>query len=83
MTKSAASSLATGLTFLPSFRPRKIDVARKSSEPSQPARWTIFKVAAKQIRLGEVEAADERAAIEKAAKEFKQYPPKLIAVRRG
>jgi hypothetical protein len=36
-----------------------------------------------QTRLGEVEAADEREAIEKATKEFKQDASKLIAVRRG
>jgi hypothetical protein len=41
------------------------------------------KVAAKQTRLGEVEAADEREAIEKAAKEFRPHASKLIAVRRG
>jgi hypothetical protein len=48
----------------------------------QPTTWTIYKVAAKQTRLGEVEAADEREAIEKAAKEFGQHATKLIAVRR-
>jgi hypothetical protein len=42
----------------------------------------ISKVAAKQTWLGEVEAVDEREAIEKAAKEFKQHATKLIAVRR-
>jgi len=34
------------------------------------------------VRVDEVEATDERDAIEKAAKEFKQHPTKLIAVRR-
>jgi hypothetical protein len=33
-----------------------------------------------QTRLGEVEATDEREAVEKAAKEFGQHPSKLIAV---
>ena len=47
------------------------------------ATWTIYKVAAKQTRLGEVEAADEREAVDKAAKEFGQHPSKLIAVRRS
>lgn len=56
-------------------------MARKP-EPSQPTIWTIYKVAAKQIRLGEVEAADEREAIEKAAKEFSQHATMLIAVQR-
>jgi geranylgeranyl pyrophosphate synthase len=43
---------------------------------------TIYKIAAKQTRVGEVEATDEREAIEKAAKEFRQHALKLIAVRR-
>jgi hypothetical protein len=34
------------------------------------------------VRLGEVEATDEREAIEKAAAEFKQERTKLIAVQR-
>jgi hypothetical protein len=34
------------------------------------------------VWLGEVEATDERDAIEKAAKEFRQPSTKLIAVRR-
>jgi len=37
---------------------------------------------AKQVRLGTVEAVDEREAIQKAAEEFKQYAAKLMAVRR-
>ena len=32
-------------------------------------------------RIGEVEASTEAEAIEKAAKEFKQYAAKLMAVR--
>ena len=43
----------------------------KKPEPSQPIAWTVYKLAAKQTRLGEVEAADERGAVEKAAKEFR------------
>jgi hypothetical protein len=38
--------------------------------------------AAKRMRIGEVEAADEREAVEKATKEFGQHPSKLIAVPR-
>jgi hypothetical protein len=34
------------------------------------------------MRIGEVEAADEREAVEKATKEFGQHPSKLIAVPR-
>jgi hypothetical protein len=33
--------------------------------------WTIYRAAHKAIWIGDVEAADERAAIEKAADEFK------------
>jgi hypothetical protein len=32
--------------------------------------------------MGNVAAADEREAVEKAAKEFGQHPSKLIAMRR-
>jgi hypothetical protein len=44
--------------------------------------WDIYPAVPKAIRLGEVEAADEREAIEKAAEQFKQDPAKLIVVRR-
>jgi hypothetical protein len=54
----------------------------KKPKPPQPTSWYLYKVAAKQTRLGEVEAADEAEAIEKAAKEFRQHATKLIAVRR-
>jgi hypothetical protein len=57
-------------------------VARKPEASPRPTAWTIYKVAAKQISLGEVEAADEREAIEKAAEEFRVIASKLIAVRR-
>jgi len=77
---AAALWLATGLICRRSFRQKKPPC--KPSEPSQPTEWTIYKVAAKQTRLGEVEAADEREAVEKAAKEFGQHASKLIAVRR-
>jgi len=56
-------------------------MARKP-QPEQPTTWTIYKLAAKQTWLGEIEAADEREAIEKAAKEFKQPATKLMAVKR-
>jgi hypothetical protein len=52
-------------------------------EPPKPVRWTIDKLAAKQTWIGEVEAATEAEAIEKAAAEFKQYAAKLYAVRRS
>jgi len=55
-------------------------MAKKPEPP--PSRWTIYKLAAKQTWVGEVEAADEREAIEKAAKEFRQPAAKLMAVPR-
>jgi hypothetical protein len=56
---------------------------RKPQSPPLPPRWTIYKLAAGQIWVGEVEAATEAEAIEKAATEFNQYAPKLMAVPRG
>jgi hypothetical protein len=42
----------------------------KKPEPSKPISWTIYKIAARQERLGVVEAPDEATAIERAAAEF-------------
>jgi len=54
----------------------------KKAEPPKPTTWTIYKIAAKAVRLGTVEAADEATAIEKAAAEFKVPATRLMAVRR-
>jgi hypothetical protein len=54
----------------------------KKPEPAQPVRWSIYKIAAKQTWVGEVEAVDEREAIQKAAVELKLPATKLHAVRR-
>jgi hypothetical protein len=54
----------------------------KTETRSQPVCWDIYPDVPKAIRLGEVEAADEREAIEKAAKRFQQDPAVLIVVRR-
>jgi hypothetical protein len=43
----------------------------KKAESPKPTTWTIYKIAAKAVWLGTVEAADEGTAIEKAAAEFK------------
>jgi hypothetical protein len=67
------------MTCCPSFRPRKTNVAHQA-EPSQPTTWIIYKLAAKRVWIGEIEAADKREAVEKAAKEFRQHASKLIAV---
>jgi hypothetical protein len=53
---------------------------RKPQPPPLPPRWTIYKLAARQTWIGEVEAATEAEAIEKAAVQFKHYAPKLMAV---
>jgi hypothetical protein len=57
-------------------------VARQPQSPSQPVSWDIYRAVAKGKLFGTVEAVDEGEAIEKAAKEFKQDPAKLIAVWR-
>jgi hypothetical protein len=44
--------------------------------------WTIYKLAARQQPPSEVEATDEREAIEKAAKEFNQPASKLMTTKR-
>jgi hypothetical protein len=54
----------------------------KKPEPPKPTSWTIYKIAARQERLGIVEAPDEAAAIERGAAEFKVAANRLMAVRR-
>jgi hypothetical protein len=44
--------------------------------------WSIYRVAHKAVWMGEVEAADECAAIEKAAEQFKLPATRLMAMRR-
>ena len=55
----------------------------KKTEPPKPTTWTVYKLGAKQIRLGTVEAVDEREAIQKAAEGFKQPARSFYAVRRS
>ena len=59
-------------------------MSRRQQQPPQPAKakWHVYKLAAKRQWVGEIEAVDEREAIEVAAKEFKQPETKLMAVRR-
>jgi 1,2-phenylacetyl-CoA epoxidase PaaB subunit len=52
-------------------------------EPKALPRWEIYIARAKAKHLGTVEAADAEAAIEVAAKEFKEDPKRLMAVRRA
>jgi hypothetical protein len=54
----------------------------RKPEPPKPTSWDIYKVAAKVIWLGTVEAPDKRAAIDKAAEEFKTDAWRLYAVPR-
>ncbi len=51
-------------------------------KPEQPKTWTLYKVAAKAIWLGTVEAPDKGAAIEAGAKEFKTDAWRLYAMPR-
>jgi len=77
MTKSEATSLATGHPCGRSFRAAargRVTVVRKPlQQPPQVATWRSHKLAAKQVRIGEVKAADEREAVEEAAREFGQH----------
>jgi hypothetical protein len=64
-------------TYLP------VDTCRmaKKPEPPKPITWSIYKIAAKAVRLGTVEAPNEATAIEKGAEEFKVAATKLLVVR--
>ncbi len=56
---------------------------RKRKPPlPPPARWDVYKVGAKAILLGSVEASDKAAAIEKGAQKFKAEAWRLYAVQR-
>jgi hypothetical protein len=52
-----------------------------TSQPEPPQTWTIYKFASRLQWVGTVQATDERDAIEKAAKEFRVDPAKLMAER--
>jgi hypothetical protein len=54
----------------------------KKPEPPKPTTWTIYKIAAKAVRLDTVEAAGEVTAIKKGAAEFKVAANRLMAIRR-
>jgi hypothetical protein len=66
------------------LRPILTGMSRKPQQPPQPTKtkWHVYKLAAKRQWVGEIEAVDEREAIEIAAKEFKQPAKKLMAVQR-
>jgi hypothetical protein len=52
----------------------------KKPGPPRPIRWNVYKLASKAVWLGEIEATDEAAAMEKAAVEFKTDARLLHAV---
>ena len=55
---------------------------RKPQQPPHRTKWHVYyKFAARREWVGEIEAVDEREAIEIAAKEFKQPAKRLIAVQ--
>jgi hypothetical protein len=66
------------------LRPILPGMSRKPQQPPQPrkTRSHVYKLAAKRQWVGEIEAVDEREAIEIAAKGFKQPAKKLMAVQR-
>ena len=65
------------------LRPIPPDMSRKPQQPPQRTKWHVYyKFAVRRERVGEIEAVDEREAIEIAAKGFKQPAKKLMAVPR-
>jgi hypothetical protein len=54
----------------------------KKPEPPKSTSWYIYKIASKAVWLGEVEAPDEAAAMDKAAAEFKVPAKRLMAIPR-
>jgi hypothetical protein len=54
----------------------------KKPEAQKPIAWGIYKIAAKGVWLGTVEAPDKQAAVKKAAQEFKIGVWRLYAVGR-
>jgi hypothetical protein len=59
-----------------------LSMAKNRPETPKPTSWNVYKIASKAIWLGEVEAPDEAAAMEKAAAEFKVPTNRLMAIRR-
>jgi hypothetical protein len=60
------------------------DTCRMAKKPEPPTQvsWDAYKIAEKAIWLGTVEAPDKRAAVEKAAQEFKTEIWRLYTVAR-
>jgi hypothetical protein len=64
-----------------SFRPIPSTIAG-GHEGTAPIRWDVYPAFPKTIRLGVIETADEREAIERAAKKFEQDQAIPIVIRR-
>jgi hypothetical protein len=58
------------------------EISPHEPQPTPLPSWSIYRAAHKAIWIGEVEAIDERAAIEKGAEQFKVPATKLMATRR-
>jgi hypothetical protein len=54
----------------------------KKPEPPKPTSWKVYKIANKLVWLGDVEAPDQAAAVEKAAEEFRVPANRMMAIRR-
>jgi membrane-bound lytic murein transglycosylase B len=66
---------------VPNSQPILTRMAKEPESP-KPAKWSIYRIAAKAVRLGTVEAPDVATAIEKAAVEYKVPATRLMAIRR-
>jgi hypothetical protein len=64
-------------------RPALGKEALRTDLRSSPIWWDVYPALPKSIRLGEIEAVDQREAIEKASKKFRQNPAILIVIRRA
>jgi hypothetical protein len=63
-------------------RPNRTYLAPRQYLPhgkeTEAPKWNVYKIASKAVRLGEVEAPDEAAAMERAAAEFKAPANRLM-----
>jgi hypothetical protein len=79
--RPALAALAFSRLKILASRGDTAGMARKP-EPPKPIAWGIYKIAAKAVWLGNVEAPDEATAIDKGAAEFKVAANRLMAIRR-
>jgi hypothetical protein len=62
---------------------RLVGVGIAKEPRSPPVCWDVYPAFPNSIRLGEIEAADQREALERAAKKFEQTPAMLIVMQRA